>query len=76
MTYGHMLNCSVVEPDEDTADAKHSSTCLKSHSRKWNTCRYKCMCRSRCECMCRYSCLETPWMEEPGGLQSMGSRRV
>ena len=34
MTCGHMLNCSVVELDEDTADAKHSSTCLKSHSRK------------------------------------------
>ena len=24
----------------------------------------------------QYSCLENPWMEEPGGLQSMGSRRV
>ena len=24
----------------------------------------------------QYSCLETPWMEEPGGLQSMGSQRV
>ena len=23
-----------------------------------------------------YSCLENPWMEEPGGLQSMGSQRV
>ena len=21
----------------------------------------------------QYSCLENPWMEEPGGLQSMGS---
>ena len=60
MTCGHMLNCSVVELDEDTADAKHSSTCLQSHSRKQNTCRYKCMGRSRCEYMCRYSWLETP----------------
>ena len=25
---------------------------------------------------CIYSCLETPWMEEPGRLQSMGSLRV
>ena len=24
----------------------------------------------------QYSCLETPWTEEPGGLQSMGSKRV
>ena len=24
----------------------------------------------------QYSCLENPWTEEPGGLQSMGSRRV
>ena len=24
----------------------------------------------------QYSCLENPWMEEPGGLQSMGSIRV
>ena len=24
----------------------------------------------------KYSCLETPWTEEPGGLQSMGSQRV
>ena len=24
----------------------------------------------------QYSCLETPWTEEPGGLQSMGSQRV
>ena len=24
----------------------------------------------------QYSCLEIPWMEEPGGLQSMGSQRV
>ena len=24
----------------------------------------------------QYSCLENPWMEEPGRLQSMGSRRV
>ena len=24
----------------------------------------------------QYSCLEIPWAEEPGGLQSMGSRRV
>ena len=24
----------------------------------------------------QYSCLENPWMEEPGGLQSMGSLRV
>ena len=24
----------------------------------------------------QYSCLENPWMEEPGGLQSMGSQRV
>ena len=24
----------------------------------------------------QYSGLETPWMEEPGGLQSMGSLRV
>ena len=24
----------------------------------------------------QYSCLEIPWMEEPGRLQSMGSRRV
>ena len=23
-----------------------------------------------------YSCLEIPWTEEPGGLQSMGSQRV
>ena len=23
-----------------------------------------------------YSCLENPWAEEPGGLQSMGSQRV
>ena len=23
-----------------------------------------------------YSCLENPWMQEPGGLQSMGSQRV
>ena len=23
-----------------------------------------------------YSCLENPWMEEPGRLQSMGSLRV
>ena len=24
----------------------------------------------------QYSCWKIPWMEEPGGLQSMGSRRV
>ena len=24
----------------------------------------------------QYSCLENPWMEEPGGLQPMGSQRV
>ena len=24
----------------------------------------------------QYSCLEVPWTEEPGGLQSMGSQRV
>ena len=24
----------------------------------------------------QYSCLEIPWTEEPGGLQSMGSQRV
>ena len=24
----------------------------------------------------QYSCLETPWTEEPGGLQSIGSPRV
>ena len=24
----------------------------------------------------QYSCRKIPWMEEPGGLQSMGSRRV
>ena len=24
----------------------------------------------------RYSCLENPWTEEPGGLQSMGSLGV
>ena len=24
----------------------------------------------------QYPCLENPWMEEPGGLQSMGSLRV
>ena len=24
----------------------------------------------------QYSCLENPWMEEPGGLQSMGLLRV
>ena len=24
----------------------------------------------------QYSCLEIPWVEEPGGLQSMGSLRV
>ena len=24
----------------------------------------------------QYSCLENPWMEEPGKLQSMGSQRV
>ena len=24
----------------------------------------------------QYSCLKIPWMEEPGGLQSMGSLRV
>ena len=24
----------------------------------------------------QYSCLENPWREEPGKLQSMGSRRV
>ena len=24
----------------------------------------------------QYSCLENPMMEEPGGLQSMGSQRV
>ena len=24
----------------------------------------------------QYSCLEYPWTEEPGGLQSMGSQRV
>ena len=24
----------------------------------------------------QYSCLEHPWTEEPGGLQSMGSHRV
>ena len=24
----------------------------------------------------QYSCLKIPWMEEPGGLQSMGSQRV
>ena len=24
----------------------------------------------------QYSCLENPWIEEPGGLQSMGSQRV
>ena len=23
-----------------------------------------------------HSCLENPWTEEPGGLQSMGSQRV
>ena len=24
----------------------------------------------------QYSCLENPWTEEPGGLQSIGSQRV
>ena len=24
----------------------------------------------------QYSCLEVPWAEEPGGLQSIGSQRV
>ena len=24
----------------------------------------------------QYSCLEVPWTEDPGGLQSMGSQRV
>ena len=24
----------------------------------------------------QYYCLEIPWMEEPGGLQSIGSQRV
>ena len=24
----------------------------------------------------QYSCLENPWTEEPGGLQSAGSQRV
>ena len=24
----------------------------------------------------QYACLEIPWTEEPGGLQSMGSQRV
>ena len=24
----------------------------------------------------QYACLENPWTEKPGGLQSMGSRRV
>ena len=24
----------------------------------------------------QYSCLENPWTEEPGGLQSMGSQRA
>ena len=24
----------------------------------------------------QYTCLEIPWTEEPGGLQSMGSQRV
>ena len=24
----------------------------------------------------QYSCLEIPWAEEPGGLQSMGSQRA
>ena len=24
----------------------------------------------------QYSCLDIPWTEEPGGLQSMGSQRV
>ena len=24
----------------------------------------------------QYSCRKIPWMEEPGGLQSMGSQRV
>ena len=24
----------------------------------------------------QYSCLENPWIEEPGGLQSMGPQRV
>ena len=24
----------------------------------------------------QYSCLEIPWTEEPGGLQSMGSQRA
>ena len=24
----------------------------------------------------QYSCLENSWIEEPGGLQSMGSQRV
>ena len=24
----------------------------------------------------QYSCLDNPWVEEPGGLQSMGSLRV
>ena len=24
----------------------------------------------------QYSCLENPWTEEPGGLQSLGSQRV
>ena len=24
----------------------------------------------------QYSCLENPWTEEPGGLQSIGSQKV
>ena len=24
----------------------------------------------------QYACLENPWIEEPGGLQSLGSHRV
>ena len=37
--------------------------------------------RSRCpeignDNLLKYSCLENPWTEEPGGLQSMGPQRV
>ena len=24
----------------------------------------------------QYSCLENPWVEDPGGLQSIGSQRI
>ena len=64
------------------------STCIKGFVEKWPYCHFilsTCVLMWSISNVChgtgngtplQYSCLENPWMEEPGRLQSMGSLRV